>query len=123
MIIEISVAVISVAFVALVIYLIVMMKTLRKTLGKVDQTLEEAKMAIQQTQLLEADLRKKMGTLDPLFNSVENVGDILECKTAAYKELKSHSLREEDSDQINVADLVALAGLGIRLWNKFNKRR
>jgi hypothetical protein len=45
MIIDISVAVIALAFVALVIYLIVMIKSLRVTLGQVNQTLVESHRA------------------------------------------------------------------------------
>lgn len=124
MILEISIAVIAVAFAALVIYLICLTVALRKTLGKINLTLDEAKMAIQQTHLIEVDLRRKMESLDPIFNSVENIGDIIESKTSDYKELNCISQKsEEESDQIIVADLINLAGIGIRLWNKFSKRR
>ncbi len=116
MIIDISVAVIAVAFLALAIYLIILMVRLRKTLAHVDEALIEARM-------LEIDLKNKMASLDPLFNSVENVGEVIESKTASFRERQCMSKCEEDSDAIQVADIVALAGLGLRLWNKFSTRR
>lgn len=114
MIIEISVSVIAVAFVALVIYLIVMIRSLQVTLK---------------------DVQRKSQSLNPLCKTVENVGEILEHKTNALKNevkakaestsrhrLEEEKLGENDSARV-VADIVELTGIGMRLWQNLKKRR
>jgi uncharacterized protein YoxC len=159
MIIEISVAIIALAFAALVIYLIAMIQTLRGLLGQVNHTLVhvrsqlddmggEAKKVIEHTNQMGADLQKKMEALNSVFKAVENVGDVLENKTASFKEestaqaLKSESVKvksesiaaslasasakaekPKDNELHRVADFLELVGLSIRLWQKLKKRR
>ncbi len=142
MVIEISVAVIAVAFVILVIYLIVMMTALRVTLRQVNFTLiegrkhledvsVEVKKVIALTHEVSADLKGKMESLDSVFNSVDNMGEILEQKTAALKcdilEQKTAALKAEQrlqTPELNrVADVLELATLGVRLWQNLKKRR
>ena len=122
MIIEISVAVIALAFVILVIYLIVITKALAVTLGQVNLTLVEARKVVEEAHMSAADLNRKLETLDPLFQSVENVGEILENESFALKERKCVCRIKVEEDELNVSDFVVLADLGVRLWNKFNKR-
>ena len=123
MILEMSVAVIALAFVILVGYLVVLIKSIRQTLKEVDSTLMESKQTMEQTKLLGADLNKKMEALDPLFHSVENLGDIIEYKTALYKARQHLAECEEEEGKVKASDFIAIADVGIRLWNKINKRR
>lgn len=150
MIIEISVAVIAIAFVALVIYLITMIKALRITLGQVNQTLVEtrrqlgeiggqAQKVIEHTNQISFDLKHKVEALDPIFKSMANVGEILEHKTfslkkealaSAYEEGYPSSLSTEEKKKISQARtltmtsiVLELAGVGVRLWQKFKQRR
>ncbi|WP_068467947.1 DUF948 domain-containing protein [Candidatus Protochlamydia phocaeensis] len=151
MIIEISVAVIAAAFVVLVIYLIVMTKALRSMFGQVNHLIVdarkqlddigfEAKKAVEHTNEISADLKEKMESLDPLFKSVANVGEVLEYKTEELKQKAIHSSsipeavapalippqnerKHTDKEDVIVADVLELAGLGIRLWQKLKKRR
>jgi uncharacterized protein YoxC len=155
MIIEISVAVIAVAFVLLVIYLIVMLKTLKSTLNQVnylifdarkqlDEMGTEAKKIIDHTNQISLDLKYKMETLNPLFQSVENIGEVLEDKAENLKKSsersrsgnsasplfthKDHLYHRDPSEELTgskalVPDILELASLGIRLWQKLKKRR
>lgn len=145
MVMEISVAIIAIAFVALVLYVIALIKALRVTLGQVNQTLvevrkqldevgNEAKEVIEHTNQLSFDLKQKMESLDSLFKSVANIGDVLEHQTASLKkgsvEAKHSSLDFTETEKktplpglIKVADILELAGMGIRLWQKLKKRR
>lgn len=126
MIIDISVAVIALAFVALVIYLIVVIKALRITLGQVNHTLVE--------------VRKQVESLNPIFNAVNQTGQILEYKaTALKKDLLDSSQEESDLFELardgekkkriqtkglmTVAAILELAGIGVSLWEKLKKRR
>ena len=139
MIIEISVAVIAVAFVFLAIYLIVTALSVRRTLVEVDKTLVElrkqlndngegVKKIIENAADLSSNLQYKMESLDSVFNTVANVGDILELKTEAVKEsILDSTIFEEESrhhpQNFKIADILELAGLSFRLWQKLKKRR
>lgn len=149
MIIEISVAIIAVAFVALVIYIIAFTKALKITLGQVNQTLVEvrkqldevggeAKKTIEQTHEVSVDLKNKMAALNSVFSTVANIGDILEQKSFLFKREIISSSDEESlrvavhasktkegpsaRELFKVADILELAGMGIRLWQKLKKR-
>ncbi|CUI17047.1 conserved putative membrane protein [Candidatus Protochlamydia naegleriophila] len=157
MIIEISVAVIALAFAVLVIYLILLFSAVKQTLGQtnllvndvrkqLDDLSGEAKKTIEQANQMSADLKHKMEALDPLFNSIANVGDVLEHRAESFRqrsvrlgrfdERASHSApffndsdhqesinRAKTSESVVVAEILELAGLGIRLWQKLKKRR
>ncbi|MBA3722362.1 MAG: DUF948 domain-containing protein [Parachlamydiaceae bacterium] len=159
MIIEISIAIIAVAFVVLVIYLVATLKSLGITLGQVnitlsdgrkqiDDVLEETKKVIEHTNNISADIQKKVEYFDPLFKTVEDLGGILEHRTASFREkieaeeeetvhariaanrhLRSEKTKvtekstEKSEDPVKlVADIVELTSLGIRLWQNFKKR-
>lgn len=162
MVIEISVAVIALAFAILVIYIIWVLKSLRKLLRRLNHTLksthsqidkmgEEAKKIAEQAYQISTDVQQKMETLNPLFKSAQNMGEILERQLATLKEVCSknvysssdttesepiiHSffskrtvIREEGkcstARKLNqVADILELAGLGIRLWQNLKERK
>jgi uncharacterized protein YoxC len=150
MIIDISVAVIALAFVALVIYLIVMIKSLRVTLGQVNQTLVEARKqlgevgtqaqkVIEQTNHISADLKHKVEAFNPIFNAVNQAGQILEHKATALKKDLLHTQEEsfhadlpisgEKKKQtqmkglMTAAAILELASIGMSLWEKLKKRR
>jgi uncharacterized protein YoxC len=150
MIIEISVAVIAIAFVVLVIYLVMMTKTLQATFNQVNHLIVdarkqlddsgcEAKKTAEHTTQMSANLKNKMDSLDFIFNSIANVGEVLEKKTYAFKQKVLHpsfiheaqsslasphaEKNSTDSEAVNVAaDVLEFAGLGIRLWKKLKKK-
>jgi len=141
MIIDISVAVIAFAFVALVIYLIVMIKSLRVTLGQVNQTLVEARKVMEQTNQISVDIKHKVEAFNPIFNAVNQAGKILEHKATALKndfldseedDLSSLDLEDdhpkkkkrlETKGWMTAAAILEIAGIGMSLWEKLKKRR
>lgn len=145
MIIEISVAVIAFAFVILVIYLITMIKALNTTLGQVNQTLSETRKqmdelggqalkVIEHTNQISYDVKKKIEAIDPVFNAVEDVGEILEHHTSSLKKEYISSDEEESLFQFRkkelpskklttVAAILELGAIGFELWQKLKKRR
>lgn len=148
MIIEISIAVIAVAFVILVIYLIVLTNALRRTLHQVDHTLVDvrkqldeiggqAKKVVEHTNQVSFDVKRKMESLDSVFHAIGQVGDILEHKTLAIKKDLSferenkhtHVNFSEDHHKVSTyefnkfADILELIGAGLRVWQKIKKRR
>lgn len=148
MVIDISVAVIAFAFAVLVIYLIVMIMALRRTLFQVNQTLIEvrkqldevggnAAKVLEHTNQVSFDLKRKMESIDPLFNAFSNVGEFLEHKTfslkrgsfnASHHEKKLSNIEpaaeEEDAPggSFKAADVVDFIDIGLRLWQKIKKR-
>ncbi len=150
MIIEISLAVIAIAFVALVIYLITFITALKVTLGQVDQTLVEvreqlnevggeAKKTLEQTNEISTDFKSKVAKLNSVFATVANIGEFLEQKTFFLKKEVNDSSDEEPPHEavhastgekgpspareiFKVADILELAGMGICLWQKLKKR-
>lgn len=127
MIIEISVAIIALAFVVLVIYLIMTLKETQKVLKNVN--------------LMSYDINEKVNTLNPLFKTIENVGQVLEKKTNNFKHRALSKMDSTDyQDWVNnnepkeereapdevsaiVSDLVDLTSIGVRLWQTYKKRR
>lgn len=147
MIIEISVIIIALAFAALIIYLIGLIRTLQVMLRQMSQlssqldtqlsdTGGEVKKIVEHTNQVSADIRMKMASLNSLFRAVENVGDVLEYKTALFKRRSIASAKEEsdrvgisekerakDDELGKIANFLELAGESIRLWQNLKKRR
>jgi|GEM_PF-3190066 len=144
--IETSVTIIAIAFVALVIYLIMTSRALNATLYEVNQMLidlrkqldgtgGEAQKLVEHTNHITLGLKQKIEALNPLFNAVANLGEILEHKAVALKEeafAESHpsnvDIEEKKklsrSDEwIKVADVLGLAVLSIHLWQNIKKKR
>jgi uncharacterized protein YoxC len=98
MLLEISAIMIALAFVALVIYLIQTLKSLNATLVVTQQTVNQLTQKVTQisaevtdvihsTNLVTLDVRRKMITLDFLFNSVSDIGQIVNVFTSTAKKL------------------------------------
>lgn len=97
---ELSVALIAVAFVALVIFLIKTLKAAEKSLDKTSQTLQEVqktidelgyevKQVIRQATGITEDVQHKMKQIDPVLDSVKNVGDVLSEVSLAAKQVST----------------------------------
>lgn len=100
MIWEISVAVIAVAFAVMVVFLVKTLKAAEKSLDKTTQTLQEVqktidelsyevKSVVRQANQITGDLQHKMEQIDPVLESVKNVGDILNEVTLATKQVST----------------------------------
>lgn len=138
MIIEISIALVAIAFAALVVYLILLIIALRKTLHQTDRTMvqvrkqldelsPQAQKIIEHTNQLSFDIKRKMEALNPIFNALGNLGEMAEHKTFALK--KKAPASEEDSltehelrSRSPVADVLELAVIGTCLWQKLKNK-
>lgn len=121
MIIDISVAVIAVAFALLVIYLIVLIRTLSQTLAQVSLTVVEARKIVSEAQVSAIDLNRKLEALDPVFKSVENLGEVLEYETAEFKDRKYYEAANTCKEGLSVSDVAKVFSIGARLWSKYRK--
>ncbi|MFD3262047.1 DUF948 domain-containing protein [Paenibacillus lentus] len=100
MIWQISVALIAVAFVVLVVFLVKTLKAAENSLDKTTQTLQEiqktvdelsyeVKQVVRQANSITEDVEHKMKQLDPVLESVKNVGDVLNEVTLAAKQVST----------------------------------
>ena len=98
LIIQLSVAVIALAFAALVFYLIKTLKSAKESLDKVSQTLQEVRKTIDELTYevkttvrnandITADVQSKIQKIDPLVDTVKNLGDILNELTLTAKQV------------------------------------
>jgi uncharacterized protein YoxC len=100
MIWELSLALIAVAFVVLVVFLIKTLKAAEKSLDKTSQTLEEVqktidelsyevKQVVRQANDITGDVQHKMKQIDPVLESVKNVGEVLSEVSLAAKQVST----------------------------------
>jgi uncharacterized protein YoxC len=96
MVIQISVAFVAVAFICLVIFLILTLRKGMTTLTETNTTLVDVRNAIhglsgEASQLIHTanqvtkDVKGKIQTIDPIFESAHNVGEVLQTVTESVK--------------------------------------
>ncbi|MEK0316273.1 DUF948 domain-containing protein [Cohnella sp. 56] len=94
--IQISVAVAAIAFAGLAVYLILTLRRGMTTLGETNKTLAEVRNAVhgltqEASQLIRnanqvtRDVKGKIQTIDPLFESVHDVGEVIQTVTDSVK--------------------------------------
>lgn len=100
MIWQFSVAVIALAFVVLVFFVVRTLQAAEKSLNKTSQTLQEVqqtvdelsyelKQVVRQVNDISGDVKHKMNQIEPVMESVQNVGEVLSEVTLAAKQVSS----------------------------------
>jgi uncharacterized protein YoxC len=115
MVIEVSVAVIAAAFVLLVIFLIVIIVALCLMLRHVNHALISVNKQVDD---IGTDIKVKMASLNPVFHSISNMGEMLEQKTINLK-----AEQKPQPPELQMADILDFASMGVRLWQNIKKRR
>ncbi|KGE20971.1 DUF948 domain-containing protein [Paenibacillus wynnii] len=98
MIIELSVALVAVAFAILVFFLIKTLKSAKDSLDKVSQTLQEVqktideltyevKTTVRHANDITLDVQGKIQKIDPIMDSVKNLGDVMSELTLSVKQV------------------------------------
>lgn len=98
MIIELSVALAAIAFAVLVFFLIKTLKSAKDSLDKVSQTLQEVqktideltyevKTTVRHANDITADVQGKIQKIDPIVDSVKNLGDVMNELTLTVKQV------------------------------------
>ncbi|PTM59970.1 DUF948 domain-containing protein [Desmospora activa] len=127
MTLQISVAVVAIAFVALVVYLILALRQLTRTLTSVDTTLQEMKprleevadesnRTLKEARALLADARQKTEQTDAFFQAVNNAGTSL-------KELSSGITRAAAVQKERLGSVTAIASVAIELMKKWRSEK
>ncbi|MEC0372666.1 DUF948 domain-containing protein [Paenibacillus chibensis] len=105
MLVGISVAIIAVAFAVLVVYLIKTLLAAKDSLEKTTQTLQEVqqtidelgyevKQIVRHASDITVDVQHKMKQIDPVMNSVKNLGEVLSEVTLAAKQASSTMIQK-----------------------------
>lgn len=138
MLLQISIAVIAIAFLVLLYSLIQTLKTLRGTLEEmrltvgslrteVTQISVEVKEAVHNTNAMTLDVRSKLSSLDVLFASVNDLGHALHSFTGAAKEsaasvvasIKGEGKKAKPAGEPGLISTVYDGVIStIRVWNK-----
>jgi len=140
--IEIILAVIALAFVVLVVFLVRILIKAYETFRRVNCTLalaqkqlldlqEEPKKLFSTINDIASDVNCKLENLDPLFGALSNLGIAAESRTAALNEFptpsrsfKAHAQVDLGSPSEDIAsDLIDLALTGFSVWQKIKTRR
>lgn len=127
MITQISMAVIAIAIVILVVYLIRVIKTLDVTLKSVNDTVAKVEghlhdlsaqsvSILEETKTLTADLNRKSQKLDSLFTSVKGMGDSVE-QVSASLAVQAEKHREQ------LGNILAITSFGLELWQQWKDSR
>ncbi|GGA49413.1 hypothetical protein GCM10007416_23120 [Kroppenstedtia guangzhouensis] len=127
MVIEISVAVASLAFVVLVAAVVFSLRKVNRTLDSVDRTLnevrpqleevaDESRKTLNETRKLIDDMNRKSRQTDVFFESVQGLGHSLE-------ELSTGITRTASAQKERLANVTALVGSGLELLRKWRMEK
>lgn len=143
MIIQFSVALIAVAFVVLVAFLIVTLRsmsdllkqtntTIRELQGEIKGISKEASHLLQHTNQVTVDVLDKLHSLEPTFDSVKNVGEVVEDITSSVKQASSvvaRTIQAKVKEEVNlplnnrIAQVLTFAPLAVDVWHQIKQRR
>ncbi len=129
--VELAILLSALAFVVLVIFLARALHKTSKTLERIQKQLDdlgnEPKEFLQHTNQIASDIQSKMKCLDPLFYALSNVGEGLEYKTSAFRDISLCRCCRAKLDSANteqestVMKYAHLALMGASLWNDLQK--
>jgi uncharacterized protein YoxC len=129
MIFEICAIVGTIAFVVLVVYLIMTLRTVQTSLVHLDPIRHEVEKLLHKSNDITESVHKNMDSLDPLFRTVSNVGASLEnvSKNLHKASFKVPSFLEEEEEEVSgwndkLGDLLDLAAAGVLLWQHIKKK-
>ena len=105
MIIDLSIALVAVAFAVLVFFLIKTLKSAKESLDKVSQTLQEVqktmdeltyevKTTVRHANDITLDVQGKIQKIDPIMDSVKNLGDVMSELTLSVKQVSVTALEK-----------------------------
>ncbi|WP_310552041.1 DUF948 domain-containing protein [Paenibacillus glufosinatiresistens] len=98
MIIDLSIALVAIAFAVLVFFLVKTLNSAKTSLDKVSQTLQEVqktideltyevKTTVRHANDITADVQGKIQKIDPIMDSVQNLGEVLSELTLTVKQV------------------------------------
>lgn len=142
MIITISVAVAAAAFVALVIFIIMTLRsvsellvqtntTIREIQGEIQGISNEAAELLRHTNEVTVDVRNKLHSIDPVVYSVKNIGDAVQEVTSSLKQvsatvadkIETKVVKDSPLGSDSVVRIMQALPVVLDLWNSFRNRK
>jgi uncharacterized protein YoxC len=142
MIIELSVAVIAIAFAALVVYLIQTLRSVTDLLSQTNVTIREIQgeisgLSLEATELLKhtnevtIDVRNKLHSIDPVVDSVKNIGDAVQEVTDSVKEataavagsIRKHVPKEAPKTGETISRVIQAVPMVLEIWQTWRGPR
>ncbi len=124
MIYEICAAAATLAFIILVVYLVLTLRTLRSSLIKIDAKLDpvgsEVIGLLDTAHAISETVQEHLSSFNPLFQSISNLGSKVEEMT---ENLSSRAEEKKSSKGNKLDGIVELAALSILLWQQMKKKR
>lgn len=140
MIIEISVALIAVAFLALVVYLILTLRQLSGLMSKTTQTMEsvekqvavfaeDTKEILKNTKDITQNVKEKLEALDSGFSSIRQTGEVAQEFVSSIKQVSTSFQRAvnnalyplENKDQSTFSGILQAVPVLVNIWRNFRK--
>lgn len=141
MIIGISAAVASLAFVVLVCYLVSLIVAAKRSLSETNRTLNRMREELEAVgkqgvslmaagEKLVKDADEKLHSLDPITRSVRQTGEALEQVTSSVKQVSTAVSRSAagihhtmERSQSQITEIAEFASMGMTLWQKWQSHR
>ncbi|WP_201317598.1 DUF948 domain-containing protein [Paenibacillus sp. EPM92] len=142
MIIEISVAVVAIAFAALVVFLIQTLRSVSDLLGQTNMVIREmqeqmngisteAVELLRHTNEVSVDVRNKLHSIDSVVDSVKNIGDAVQEVTSSVKQASTavagtirNSVPKDPKTAGETAQhVLQTVPIVIELWQKWRERK
>lgn len=124
---EIILLIFALAFVLLVIFLAKLLNTASNTLSSVQKQIEdlghEPRNLVRHANEIAVNLNHKLKNLDPLFHTVANIGEALECKTTRSPQPEHGEKVQWNSEESKWSDVADLVIAGANLWQKIKRSR
>lgn len=139
--IGISAAVAAAALVVLVVYLVTLIQSAKRSLEGANETLSKIRSELeavskQSVSLMAAgeklvrDAEEKLHTLDPIASSVKHTGEALEQVTASVKQVSAAVSRSAsgightvERNAGRISEVAEIASMGVQLWQKWQSHR
>lgn len=142
MVIEWSVAFIALAFIVLVVYTVLTLRSARASLDQVNQALSQMQQQLndisketlellQQTNRITADVHNKIKSADSLFQSAQQVGEAVHEVVSSVKQVSAtvsqsvmnHVQQAVHKNRNTVSEMTEWATIAIRIWQKWQAHK
>ncbi|EGL15955.1 MULTISPECIES: DUF948 domain-containing protein [Paenibacillus] len=142
MIWQISLAVIAIAFVVLVVFLVKTLRSVTDLVAQTNQTIQqvqqqvtvvsqEANELLRHTNEVSLDVRNKLHALDKTFYTIKNVGDVVSEITTSVRQTSAtvtNTMRNKVEKELNspksiVNRIAPLVPVAVDMWKRLKQSR
>jgi uncharacterized protein YoxC len=134
LILYLSIALISIAFAVLVVFIARTLKSVTKTLDNVAVTLEglerqmegitlETTQLLHKTNKLADDIQVKSEKLNTVVSAVQNVGNSLEGFNHSVSKVSSQLSSSLENNQERISQVISWSNVAMEIWEKWKQKK